>query len=603
MNSTALPQLPVSPDGRFEVFVGFDLGHGETCLVSVQADDDLNPEPLEVDHERAFPTALSRAGDQYEVGRRAINSANVEELEIAFKTRPVPGTAWEDKRPTIVKYARVCYQKVNQYLPDELSGLCFLIGCPTGWSNNDVDEYSKVFVEADLPHPLVLRESWAALIHARDSKLIPPEKLNSSIIVIDIGSSTTDITYINDLQVADVEGGYNLGAGLIDNYVLQENLKRLSDRQWWKEHFAQDRNEERRALFAARQVKEDYFRAGKDEREQGVLVAKRLMKNLILQADREMIDGAIHSYCYEQLAGKTWASAYRELLQEIHSRLDFPPAFILLTGGASRMEFTETICQEVFSGKTKVPLKNEPAPETAVASGLARTGRWLQRCHEFAEEIENTFTVDVLKATLKPEVPKAINAFLLKSLEASFTHIMPTCIDEWKGGKIKAIDGLAKAFKEKGREWEAGDEGRKIKNETAQQLIKVVVNHVAENASKIADKYRIPPQKLHFELDVGSVPYFVEIQKWLENKYYVAFDRTVGKIVDWFQGWGSWIAPLAKGYLWLIGQFEMFFITVIGGLLSATEAEQHTQRLAEAFHAQMLEQFRAQQKAVLPWIR
>src|SRR5436853_561632 len=104
MNSATVPQLPELPDGRFEVFVGFDLGHGETCLVSVQADDDLEPKPLEVDSERAFPTALGRVGDQYEVGRRAVKSANVEDLEIAFKMRPVPGTAWEDKRPTIIKY-------------------------------------------------------------------------------------------------------------------------------------------------------------------------------------------------------------------------------------------------------------------------------------------------------------------------------------------------------------------------------------------------------------------------------------------------------------------------------------------------------------------
>lgn len=267
------------------------------------------------------------------------------------------------------------------------------------------------------------------------------------------------------------------------------------------------------------------------------------------------------------------------------------------------MDFTEKACREVFGDETKVPLKHEPAPEFAVASGLARTGRWLQRCRAFAEEIESSFTVEVLKKTLEPEVPRAINAFLLKSLEASFTQVMPTCIDEWKEGKIKAIDGLAKAFTAKGREWEAGDEGRKVKNEAARQLVEVVVRHVEENAQKIADKYRIPQRKLLFDLDVGSVPYFVEVEKWLGSKYYVGFDRTVGKIIDWFQGFGSWIAPLAKGSLWLVGQYEKIFVSVTIDLLGTPEVEQHTQRLAEEFHAQMLTQFRAQQKSVLPWIR
>ncbi|WP_157679820.1 Hsp70 family protein [Nitrosococcus watsonii] len=511
----------------------------------------------------------------------------------------------------------MCHQKVKEnYLLDK-DKVCYLIGCPTAWPNDAVEEYRRVFVEAGLPHPLVVRESWAALIHARDSRRLDSENKNFDenldvpIVVIDIGSSTTDITYINKLQVKDVESGYDLGAGLIDEYILEENLKKRmnpSDRQWWGEHFARDPKDRRRALFVARKLKEEYFKVSKARRKKNLPESKTkyLVKKLELETSQEMIDDAVHRYRYEQLAGKTWADAYRELLQKIRSRLDSPPAFILLTGGASRMEFPGEICKEIFGEGTfgkKDSIKHESSPETMVASGLARTGRWLQRCRTFAEEIENTFTVEALKEKLEPEVPKAIEAFLLKSLDSTFKGIMPACIDEWKEGKIKAADGLAKAFIEKGREWEASGEGREIKNEAAQQLIKVVLHHVEADAEKIASQYSIPSRKLHFELDVGNVPHLVEIQEWLENEYYVGFDKAVGELIDWFKGWADWAAPLVKGALWLVGQFEVLIVPAVGGLLSDAEAEQHTQRLAEELHTQMLKQFRDQQKSVLPWIR
>jgi hypothetical protein len=91
--------------------------------------------------------------------------------------------AWEGKHSAIPQYAQVCYLKVKEkYLPVESMG-------------------------ANLSHSLAMRESWAALIHARDANFIPPEKLTSPIIVIGINSSIIDITtYIKGLQVADVEG-------------------------------------------------------------------------------------------------------------------------------------------------------------------------------------------------------------------------------------------------------------------------------------------------------------------------------------------------------------------------------------------------------------
>jgi hypothetical protein len=138
------------------------------------------------------------------------------------------------------------------------------------------------------------------------------------------------------------------------------------------------------------------------------------------------------------------------------------------------MEFTKTICREVFEGKLKLHSSTKSEPQSAVAFGLARTGPRLQRCRTFVTEVENTFTVDALKKILAPEAPNAFKRLLLASSEVLYDRIMKLCIDKWKEGATNAADGLAKAFLEEGRKWEASDAGCQLKKETAQQLIKAV---------------------------------------------------------------------------------------------------------------------------------
>ena len=64
---------------------------------------------------------------------------------------------------------------------------------------------------------------------------------------------------------------------------------------------------------------------------------------------------------------------------------------ILLTGGASRMNFVQRVCEEVFPD---LPggIARAPNPQFTIANGLARWGRLQSQTDAFAREIDEFCT-------------------------------------------------------------------------------------------------------------------------------------------------------------------------------------------------------------------
>ncbi len=71
----------------------------------------------------------------------------------------------------------------------------FLVGCPSGWSSEVRHEYKEVLQHAGLGQVDIVAESRAAFLDARSSgDLGDVRQLTGAVLIIDIGSSTTDFT-------------------------------------------------------------------------------------------------------------------------------------------------------------------------------------------------------------------------------------------------------------------------------------------------------------------------------------------------------------------------------------------------------------------------
>lgn len=83
---------------------------------------------------------------------------------------------------------------------DESNYNHFLIGCPSGWSENERKNYENLFLHVGLKNVTLVSESRAALMQAIESDKFTRKELLESILIIDIGSSTTDLTLIENMK-------------------------------------------------------------------------------------------------------------------------------------------------------------------------------------------------------------------------------------------------------------------------------------------------------------------------------------------------------------------------------------------------------------------
>ena len=112
--------------------------------------------------------------------------------------------------------------------------------------------------EAGLKSVRIVPESRAALMTALEQGYLSIEDTKASVLIIDIGSSTTDFTYCRDLDAQDV--GHNvLGSGLIDTEIFNLNLARQKDRKKIEQLIAKYPHYQPIMEYWCREAKEAYF--------------------------------------------------------------------------------------------------------------------------------------------------------------------------------------------------------------------------------------------------------------------------------------------------------------------------------------------------------
>lgn len=491
--------------------IGFDLGHGETAVAKAIVESAEPPEMLEVNHKKVQITALGWHPDLgYLVGEQALIQAGVTQLEISFKQKPNDNPNY---RKTIRHFLEVYHhllQESKQIEGGETSH--FYVGCPSGWSASEREAYQQLLQETGIQSLSVVPESRAAFMQAKEAGKLEYNKLLSSVLIVDIGSSTTDFTLVKSLSEVPIDFGSNaLGASLIDRAIFARTLANHEDRELLEMVFEDYPHHQARCELACRKAKEDYF--ANELLYKGPQSFARGFESIneeiyfIPQVNQTIIQEILNQPLPE-LGHKSWIEAFRLAVKEAKKKLDeqrFLPKVVLMTGGASRMAFTRQICAEFFP-EPDTQVRPDPEPERCIALGLARVGRWDLRAAAFKQEVNQLLNSNKIKELIKRHIPDLIELLIPSLSQGLIQNAVKPTLQDWKNNKIRTLADLETAMKSRAQEW--------LKSEPTQQIInqqcvswfnRKIQPDLAEETDPICRKFQISRSSLRFEEGIDPV--------------------------------------------------------------------------------------------------
>jgi hypothetical protein len=416
----------------------------------------------------------------------------------------------------------------------------------------------------------VVPESHAALMHARDQKQFSGKELQGTVLVVDLGSSTTDYTVLHGLKEGKglAQHGYDLGASLIDKAILAHTLAQHPECEQiealWERH-ASLRN---RCELFCREAKEEYFKnwdyyqntpytsaLGKPEPFQGLL-----NKPFRPEVTRELMDQILREPMPE-LNNQSWPDAFYNQLLNIKHEMKQELDVVLVTGGASRMPFIEEACQQVFPN-TRLIL--DSVPELAIAEGLARWGRVDVRACRFQADVDN-----LLQKELPHQVSEKLDQLAAKiatNLAGSLiTNVIKPDVLKWRDdGSYATLKEMESKMNRHIKAWLGSSHA---KNDVTQQVQawfrKSIYLWLQGKLEKLADQYDLPDAALKLspaevEFSADKLP-FVNILDSTMGEFndtvdvivavvlgviiitIIAVSATIGGPLAWLVGFAGWL--------------------------------------------------------------
>ncbi|MBD2772299.1 Hsp70 family protein [Iningainema tapete] len=497
--------------------IGFDLGHGETALTWVRANNQDTPQSLLINNRKSQTTAIAHHPQRGTIiGEMAYQMPDAAIFEIAFKTRKFDDTVYKKNLKDFVNTIYKHLIETNQIQLEDNN--YFFIGCPSGWWQEEIETYKQILSEDCLPNLRVVKESRAALMHAKESGIFTIEELQNSVLVIDIGSSTTDYTLVKGMSDTPIDFGYDLGASLIDKAILKKTLEcyrqyregheeilrlgellkdeeilQLEEIEQLEKIFAQSPLYKNRCELRCRKAKEEYFNYQDTYEDNLVNVGsediQRKFKFLPLVNGKIM--NAIINQSLPELGNKSWRDAFDDQLQVTKQKLEqqgIQPSAILLTGSASKMGFVPEICQEVFPN---LPCKRDGEPELSIARGLARWGRVYIRTGWFMEEISQ-FLDRELTGIVGNHIPEFLEKLAEALANGLVDEVIKPSVQSWRNRKIITLSNLESEIEQLAKAWLTGSDANEKMTGCLVEWLSKVQNEVREKTDSICSKYGLP---------------------------------------------------------------------------------------------------------------
>ena len=480
-----------------ERFYGFDLGDAESAVTRIIRRENDAPQVIPVREAGSFITAYAMKRDgQLLIGEGACYDPDVLVRKLRFKSRFLTDRG---ARNDIKSFAAGVLGEL--LLSGDLvrgDDQCFYIGCPAGWSKADREEYRGIFEEAGYPPLKIVSESRAAMVSACRSRHLQVgyDILSKPVLVVDIGSSTTDFAYIMSGKEIELKTGGEvaLGGGIMDEILLEEAIDASPDPARIRRVFSENEAWRTYCEFAARRLKEKYYSDveywEKEPLTQTVSIRTQLIPiRLKLTMNPEIADKLLHQRV-DRLEGKSFRSVFTDSLRQVRESISDPqPELIFMTGGVSRMPELRAWCREIFP-EAVVICGSEP--EFSVAKGLAECGLIDEELRDFKAEIAQLIESTAVENVVKKHVGELYRSTVDSLVDPILEQVAIPVVDRWREGSIERLEEIDAILEKEIDAYLHAEEGRELLAGTVASWLKKVSAGLEEFTMPICIRHQVP---------------------------------------------------------------------------------------------------------------
>lgn len=506
-----------------KTFVGYDLGDGETItdLTTLEetqikglAAADLKPMTMPDSNVpgQAIPTAFGYTKDGELVFASSIlmDAENIENIHASFKRRPsdlmghlsktrktqIEALFKNGKWPSQADCPEVYTPDMEQFshsvrtftdaifsapayrksIRDEAvdsDEIVFCVGHPTRWNSLDVAVYAAILRGSILgkgayegkPSTFIMAaESRAAFLYVRektDASVLPR---GTCALLIDIGSSTIDLTAMTaDSRNHQYNSGSNyLGARSID-YMIRNwyiyNLRQNSE-DWtvFQNLIRLNPTLDQALTLSCRKAKEEVFsiKAAKSR----VIFCDFPPVSLTLNTLNHLVNtvpigpllqenAALPASEAAAMGDETWKPLFREFLLNSKAEMTAQKLKLgraIITGSASKMPFVEEIIREVFQEISQDNVLSDLNPSRSISKGLALVGASNEKSKQFQEDLERMMETE-LPQVIEKDIP-ALADGISKVLDEIVGGVIRKNMLSWRAGGYRTLDDMMYAIKD-----------------------------------------------------------------------------------------------------------------------------------------------------------
>lgn len=576
---------------RMDRYYGFDLGDAESAVTYLKKNEQMEPKVVPVRESGSFITAYARLRTgELLIGEEACYTPDATERRLRFKSRFLtdPSSA-RDIRSFAGGVLGELYMSGGLIKGEDC---CFYIGCPAGWDRSQRERYREIFENAGFPPVRIISESRAALISACQSRhfQVGYDILSRPVLVVDMGSSTTDFAYISSGREVELQtaGEVALGGGIMDELLLDASVEASPDRDELRRIFEQSPPWRTYCEFAARRLKEKYFADEDYWRDKGctqtvtVMGKKRL--RLELRMNAELADRILEAPA-PQLKNRSFHKVFAASLQEIHRSLQekdreaagkaggntldkadksdrsdaadaaaretaagfgHMPELLFLTGGVSRMPALREWCREAFPEAIVI---TGAEPEYSVSRGLAYSGRIDEEIRAFRQEVRELVESSVVERIVEEHVEDLFHRTVDTLVEPILRNAAIPVFERWRNGSIRRLSDIDSEMEREIDAWLHSPEAADLLVKPITSWLRPVAYRLEEHTMPICVRHNVPYRALSLtsylslaEIDVhvnARDVFAVEELTWMVN--------TIISILVGLLCGGSGIALISSG--------------------------------------------------------